>query len=270
MTDLGVAFSADGTAITYRSTGNGPGLVVVPGNNRRAHHYDTFIHNLPRYRVHSIDRRGRGASGPQGTAYSIEREAEDVLAVADATGSELVFGHSYGGLAALHAALRRTFAGLAVYEPAVSLHGAFDLSWLPRFTELVTAGRAYAAMATFTKRTGIVPLPDVPLAVHYGLAFLLLRGTDGAETRAMMPTSPAELGEVARLDSDGSRYAAIQSPTLLLAGAKSVPYLRDTVPRLAELLPLAQHEVLAGADHNAPDLNRPALVAARVDAFFTR
>src|SRR4051794_14948954 len=136
MTDMSVAVSADGTAITYRSTGEGPGLVVVPGNNRRAHHYDAFAEALPRYRVHAIDRRGRGASGPQGPAYSIDREVEDLAAVADATGAELVFGHSYGGLVALHAALRHRFAGLAVYEPGVSLDGSFDLSWLPEFTRL--------------------------------------------------------------------------------------------------------------------------------------
>ncbi|MEU7870801.1 hypothetical protein [Dactylosporangium sp. NPDC049140] len=108
------------------------------------------------------------------------------------------------------------------------------------------------------------------MAVHYALAFLLLRGRDGAETLAMMPTSPAELGEIARLDSDGSRYAAVDTPALLLAGSKTVPYLLEVVPRLAGIMPAARHEILPGADHNAPDLNSPELVARHVDAFFTR
>ncbi|MFI5912404.1 alpha/beta fold hydrolase [Dactylosporangium sp. NPDC051541] len=271
VTRMDVTRSADGTAISYSSAGEGPGLVVVPGNNRRAHHYTEFVKALPRYRTHVLDRRGRGASGPQGAAYSIDREAEDIIAVAAATGAELVFGHSYGGLGALHAALRRRFASIAVYEPGVSLGGGFPLGWLPEFNRRLAAGRHRAAMALFTKRTGLVPVPaSTPMAVHYGLAYLLLRGADGAETQAMMPTTPAELGEIARLDSDGSRYAAIDTPTLVLAGAKTVPYILEAMPRLAAIIPGARYEALAGVDHNAPDLNGPAVVARHVDAFFTR
>ncbi|BCJ39814.1 hypothetical protein GCM10010168_26740 [Actinoplanes ianthinogenes] len=48
------------------SFGDGPGLVVVPGNNRRAHHYTKLAELLQYdYRVTVIERRGRGASGPQ-------------------------------------------------------------------------------------------------------------------------------------------------------------------------------------------------------------
>jgi pimeloyl-ACP methyl ester carboxylesterase len=66
--------------------------------------------------VFSIDRRGRGASGDT-LPYAIEREFEDVAAVAealaDATGGDVdVFGHSYGGRAVMGAAtLRRRSAG---------------------------------------------------------------------------------------------------------------------------------------------------------------
>ncbi|GAA3456026.1 alpha/beta fold hydrolase [Dactylosporangium matsuzakiense] len=167
---MDVTRSADGTAISYSSNGEGPGLVVVPGNNRRAHHYDAFVQALPGYRTHVLDRRGRGASGPQGAAYSIDREADDILAVAAATGSALVFGHSYGGLGALHAALRRRFDGLVVYEPGVSLGGSFDVSWLPEFNRRIAAGRRRAAMALFLKRSRLAPVPDtVPMVVHTSL-----------------------------------------------------------------------------------------------------
>ena len=62
------------------------------------------------FTVHAIDRRGRGASGDT-APYSIEREFEDVAAVADALAAEDraspvdVVGHSYGGRCALGAAL---------------------------------------------------------------------------------------------------------------------------------------------------------------------
>jgi hypothetical protein len=94
--------STDGTAIGVLSSGTGPGVEVIPGATRRAHHYAILAAALgDAYAVHAIDRRGRGPSGRQGPDYSIDREVEDAIAVLDATGSAVVFGHSYGGLVAL-------------------------------------------------------------------------------------------------------------------------------------------------------------------------
>jgi pimeloyl-ACP methyl ester carboxylesterase len=64
--------------------------------------YAAFARALAeRFTVHTIERRGRGESGPQGDDYSIVKECEDVLAVRAATGASLLVGHSYGGLVAL-------------------------------------------------------------------------------------------------------------------------------------------------------------------------
>lgn len=268
MEELQVVHSSDGTPISVRSTGSGPGVVVLPGNNRRAHHYAAFAEAMSGYRVHALDRRGRGASGPQGSAYAVEREVEDASAVLDRTGAGLVFGHSYGGLVALHVALRRRLAGLAVYEPTISLHGSFPAAWLPEFRRLLDAGRANAAMALFTKRSGMTPFGRAPMFAHRVLAYLLLHGGDGADTRAMMTTTPPEVAEVLRLDSDGSRYTAIESPTLLLGGGRGPRFLTEALPGLAHLMPDARVRMLPGADHNAPDLNRPKAIAQAVREFF--
>ncbi|KUL30719.1 alpha/beta fold hydrolase [Actinoplanes awajinensis] len=258
----------DGTAVTFLEVGAGPGLVVVPGNNRRAHHYrELAVALADRYRVTVIDRRGRGASGPQGPDYSVESEAGDVLAVLAATGAKWLFGHSYGGLVALHAALRQPPAGLAVYEPGVSLGGSFTAGWLPDFTRLVERGRHHAAMTLFLRRTRLAPVGDAPAPVFHALAFLLLHGSDGADTRAMMATTPREIGEVVRLDSDGSRYAAVTCPTLLLGGGRTPAYLTGVLPLLSQIIPDARLEMIDDLDHNAPDLNAPALIAARLSGF---
>jgi pimeloyl-ACP methyl ester carboxylesterase len=67
-----------------------------------------------RFTVHTIERRGRGESGPQGEGYSIERECEDVAALRAITGAT----HSFGGLIALEAARGdMAFRKVAVYEP---------------------------------------------------------------------------------------------------------------------------------------------------------
>lgn len=262
------ARSADGTAISVLSHGTGPGVVVVPGNNRRAHHYEGLARALAGgYPVHVLDRRGRGLSGPQGPHYSVEAEAADVSAVLTHTGSDLVFGHSYGGLVGLHLALWRSIAGLVVYEPGVSIGGSIDGAWFPEFRRLLATGRHGAAMAKFLKGSRLAPIGDAPAFVLRALAFLLLRGSDGAETRAMMGTTPAELAEVFALDSDGRRYAAIRTPTLLLGGSRSPEYLTGVLPRLAELIPTARYEILPGLDHNAPDLNAPATIARKITDF---
>jgi pimeloyl-ACP methyl ester carboxylesterase len=259
--------SVDRTTISLLSIGTGPGLVVLPGNNRRARHYTKLADALATsHSVHVLDRRGRGDSGPQGPAYSIDREVDDALAVMAQTGADSVFGHSYGGLVALHVALRRPVRSLVVYEPGANLHDRLDVSFLPEFTRRVQAGQRVRPMALFLKRMGLLPFGNAPGFVYLSIAALMLAGgKEGAEMRAMMPTTPAELGEVARLTSDGSRYRAIRSPTLVLAGEKSLPTLLPLMCKeLADIVPDARYELIAGLGHNAPDNDAPTVVAARI------
>lgn len=261
--------SADGTTISFLSTGTGPGLVVLPGNNRRAHHYTRLARELSgSHSVHVLDRRGRGDSGPQGPGYSIDSEVDDALAVLAHTGADAVFGHSYGGLVGLHVALRQPLRSLVVYDPGVNLNGRFDTSFLPEFTRRVEAGQRVRPMALFLQRSGLLPWQHAPGFVYRAVALLILAGRGaGAEARAMMPTTAAEMGELARLDSDGSRYAAIRSPTLILAGQRTFPaFLPGLCAQLAAIIPNARYELLPGLGHNAPDNDAPAVVAARITA----
>ena len=249
--------------VAVETVGAGPGVVVVPGNNRRAHHYERLARGLAgAHTVHVIERRGRGASSPRGTAYSVETEVDDVLAVMEHTGSRVVFGHSYGGLIALHVGLREELDALIAYEPAVSIDGSFDARWLDVFTRQLDGGKRVAAMATFLRGTQLLPFRTAPLLS--AISLLMLHGPGSRETRDMMPTTPAEIAEVARLDSDGRRYARIASRTLLLGGEKSPAYLTGVLPRLAGIIPSAEYAILPGLDHNAPDENAPDTIAQQI------
>ena len=125
-----VVRSRDGTPIAVFSRGNGPPLILVHGATAD---HTTFRVVGPRFAerftVHAIDRRGRGASG-DGPAYAIEREYEDVAAVAqtlaEMTGSAVdVLGHSYGGRCALGAALLTgTIHRVVSYEGAPAPAGS--------------------------------------------------------------------------------------------------------------------------------------------------
>jgi pimeloyl-ACP methyl ester carboxylesterase len=90
--------SLDGTSIAYFSLGAGDGVVVIGGSLSTGRDYLPFAAALARsFAVHVIERRGRGASGPQGADYGIDKELQDLLAVRAATGAAAVFGHSYEG-----------------------------------------------------------------------------------------------------------------------------------------------------------------------------
>jgi pimeloyl-ACP methyl ester carboxylesterase len=262
--------SADGTTIGVLSHGTGPGLVVIPGTTRRAHHYDDLARALgDRFTVHAIDRRGRGMSGPQGPGYSIEDEVEDALAVLDGTGSNLVLGHSYGGVIAMRLAMRRPLASLVVYEPALSVNGSIDLSFLPTVVDLIARRRLGTAMGRWITGLGLQPFGRAPQVLYTALGWLMLHTRDGADERATFRTAPAEAVQIQRLDSDGSEYAAITTPTLLLGGGSSPDYLRYALRELDRILPNGTLVLSPQLDHNAPDVNAPEIVAGLVRAFLT-
>jgi pimeloyl-ACP methyl ester carboxylesterase len=262
--------SADGTTIGVLSHGTGPGIVVIPGSTRRAHHYDGLAAALgDRFTVHAIDRRGRGVSGPQGPGYRIDDEVEDALAVLDGTGSEIVFGHSYGGSIALRLAQRRRLASLIAYDPEVSLNGSFDLRFLPSFTESIEHRRYATAMAKLMTGLGLRPMGNAPQFAYTTMAWLMMHTEEGAELRETLRAVPAEARQIGDLDSDGSQYATISTPTLLLGGGRSPEHVRYALGELDRIIPDTTLLISPALDHNAPDLSAPDTVAGLVRAFLT-
>ena len=190
--------SADGTVVGYHTVGQGPGLIVVGGAMRAAEDYLALACGLAeRYRVHVVDRRGRGLSGPQGPEYGIARECEDLLAVQAATGARVVFGHSYGGLVRPGDCYAlRSIRGLGALRagrlrPRVDPHGLDDL--LPgaprarRHAGCVRLFRASFRPRADGKGSSVVPagcaalrLPQAPL----GTALSAAAGDEPGRTRA--------------------------------------------------------------------------------------
>jgi pimeloyl-ACP methyl ester carboxylesterase len=123
--------SLDGTQIAVWQAGVGPPLLLVHGTTADHTRWARVSPILEeRFTVFAMDRRGRGESTDT-LPYAIQREGEDVAAVAEWIGSAVtVLGHSYGAICAIEAALRTpAIRRLVLYEPPI-----------PTRLEMVAAG----------------------------------------------------------------------------------------------------------------------------------
>jgi pimeloyl-ACP methyl ester carboxylesterase len=267
----GAVESADGTTIAYRSVGSGPGVVVIPGVLSMAEDYDSFAEALAdRFTVHTVQRRGRGHSGPQGEHYDIARECEDVAAMCARTGARHLVGHSYGGLIALQSARHdQTLTKVAVYEPGVSVDGLIPTTWMPRYRRLLTERRYLDALAYFSVATGPDRARTTPLWLMKAILPLAIRKEHRHMMYGLLAANVREHEAIARLDGSTEDYREVSVPVLLMSGGKSgLPYVAPAIERLSEVLPAATTRVFPRLDHFGPDRTGPVEVARAVGEFF--
>lgn len=256
--------SADGAPIAVFSSGAGTPLVLVHG---AAADHTTFRVVGPRlaerFSVHAIDRRGRGASGDV-RPYSIEREFEDVAAVAaalaDATGGPVdVFGHSWGGRCALGAALRSAAVRRVIcYEgaPAPAADAYQDPSLVGRLAAMDAAGEHDRLLATFMAE--VVGMTPDDLA-RYRADPVWPRRVAAAPT--IVRELVAESSPAASLDALG----AVRQPVLQLLGGASRAVFATATRALGDRLADGRIVVIPGARHAAHHTHPGEVVAAVAD-----
>jgi len=245
--------SADGTTISYHTTGTGPDLLVIPGALNDASDYADLATALaPHFTVHTIQRRDRTGSGPQGPDYSIATGCADLAAVRAATGARYLFGHSYGGLVALEAARRNPdIDKLAAYEPGVSVQGLIPMDWIPQYRQFLAQGRPFDAFATFVIGTGPAAAKRNPRWLMSAILRLVFRGEKRAKILQLLEANLHEHEQVGRLDDSYANYREVSAEVLLMAGRKSgLPYVGPAFDRLTEVLPSAQVHIFAKLDHS--------------------
>lgn len=276
----GSVTSADGTAIGYLRTGEGPGVVLVHGAGQASQNFTRLASALSgQFTVYVPDRRGRGMSGPYRDDHGLSAEVEDLGALLDHTHAHNVFGLSAGAVIAIEAA--RTLPAitrLALYEPPLESDGVIHTSWLPRYEHEMAAGKPAAALVTIMKGTADrTPIRLIPRFLLTGVLGLAIRATAGrpapagvVSPRDLIPTMHYDAQTVLQAAGPLDRFASLPCEVLLLGGARSARNLTITLDRLAAVLPSARRVTLPRTGHTAADNSgKPDLVATQLRTFFS-
>lgn len=240
------AESADGTRIAYRASGEGEPIVFVHGVGTSGADWTfmaPFLHD--RFTVVAMDRRGRGDSG-DGPEYSMDREAEDVLAVIEAVGAELLVGHSYGGLCSVLVAQRTDrLRRLVLYEPPIGVTEKRARS----LDQLVERGDMDGALEAFLRGAGT---PDDQLqAIRSSPAWPVLLDAIPRLPRELHaaagwrnPEGPIDVPMLYLLGSDTDSPSYLHGLDELLA---AFPHLRrETLPAQRHIGHVFAAETFAG------------------------
>jgi len=265
--------SEDGTRISYLSMGDGPSVLVIPGALSLAADYAAFARTLAEhFTVHTIERRGRGLSSPQGDDYSMVKEREDVLALQNKTGASFLVGHSFGGLVALEVARNnQALTKIAVYEPGVSIDGSIPMDWMPGYEKKLAEKKYADAFVEFVIGTGPERARQTPPWLMKLLLPLFLSSHERKLMLGLLPENLREHQEVARLDSSYENYREIAADVLLMYGGKShTKWVDIAMERLAGVLPHSETQEFPKLDHFGIDKKAPREVARAVSEYFLK
>jgi hypothetical protein len=246
--------SKDGTAIAVDRLGDGPAVVIVGGvvgdRSQQAPLADLLARN---FSVSNYDRRDHGESGFT-APYSVEREAEDLAAVIDdAGGSAGVYATSGCAVIALRAAADGVaITRLALWEPPFILDGTrppVPADYREQLEGLLAQDRRGDMAALFLTEAAGIPAPFVEQ-----LRQAPFWAAQEAHAHTLVHDA-AMMGDYSIPPTAGSARV----PTLVLDGA-TTPWLTTAADALAQALPDARRESLAGQQHNVePDAIAPVL-----------
>jgi pimeloyl-ACP methyl ester carboxylesterase len=200
--------------------------------------------------------------------YSLEREVDAVVAKLSSSSQPThLFGHSFGGMVAVEAALRvpERVASLCLYEPVIVVLAAKD-------------GSA-EAKAQVARIDALMQIPVDDGGRVWVEAFI--DWWNGPSFFASMPpavqapqvASALQAHRQAGVVKDATvtleQLRALSVPSLFLTGETSPTSARESARLAADAMPNARVEVVAGAGHMGP-LTHGAAVNALAVAFFDR
>lgn len=260
--------SRDGSTLAVDSVGEGATVILIGGAfNDRSTVAGVAAELAPHFRAVTYDRRGRVESTDEareaGGPFDIRNEIDDLAAVIEHVGGHAhLFGHSSGAILALEGAVRGLpVDSVAVYEPPYRAdpdlpHPPAD--FLDRITDLADKGdRDGAASLFLTEAIGLPP--EVVSGMKHGPTW------DFFLDKAL--TLPYDVAfSQPSVVVDRERLGSLKIPVLAMYGDQTSPGLMAAPKAVAEAVPGARLEVLAGEDHGA--LQHPAVLAPVLIEFF--
>lgn len=284
----GFARTDDGLDLYYRVIGDqGPWLICCNGVGVSTFFFKYVAEHFGRHhRVLLWDYRGHGRSAlppepVEGADLSIERNARDLFAVADAAGCDapaVLLGHSMGCQVILEATKQRPDRVRAL----VPMFGTFGRP-LDTFMDSPMARPAFDVLYRVAKRGGragsrlLLPLYDNPLASfvggwtglvdkHYAGKVDIDRYMDH-----LVQMDPRVFLRMVSLMADhdmGPYLPSLQIPVLIIAGERDLFTPLHRSHTMKELIPGAELLVLADASH-AAIVEHPETINRRIDRFFS-
>jgi pimeloyl-ACP methyl ester carboxylesterase len=239
-----------GGTLACHTVGTGEGLVIVHGAMQSGTSQADLAELLaPLYTVHLVDRRGRGRSTAP-VAAAADREVDDLKAVVEATGARRVMGVSSGAILSARVALRvPSLERLVLFEPPLSIDDSMRLERTAAFDAALAGEDLGRAMAVAMRIAEMGP----PWMFRLPIPLLAMMSR-----RMLTPErKPLALGleaDVAIIRANAERvadFAAITTPTLVLDGTATRPYLRKAAAVLADTIPGARRVSLDGLFHAA-------------------
>ncbi len=263
--------ASDGNTIAYLTEGAGPVVILIPGALSTAEDYAAFASTLGKhFTVYTIERRGRGLSAPQESAYNLDTEIADVNALQAITGATMLVGHSFGGLIALETARHNSaICKVAVYEPGVSIDGSINMSWLPAYERYLAEGKLLDAFTCFSLGLGPDAMRHASHWVTRLMMPLFVKKAKLQKMLALLTESGREHREVGRADNNYQTYGEITASVLHMTGGKTGSrWVEIQAEHLGAVIPHFQTHQFPALDHFGIDQKDPQAVAAYVATFF--
>ena len=238
--------SVNGLDYAYEESGSGTPVVFAHGLTFDRHMWDPQVAALSsRYRCIAYDLLGHGASAGGRDGYSLEDEAEnlhELMARWGATPAHIV-ALSMGGMMAMRFAIAHPeeVLSLALFDTSAEEERAENV---PRYEALLAASRgpnlaaAAEAVAAIMFSAGFrESRPDAVAA--YKESYIAL------DFDAIEPALKAVTGRTNVLPA----LSRLDVPALVVVGAEDVATTPDKAQHIAEAIPGARLETIAGAGH---------------------
>ncbi|GGC82319.1 alpha/beta hydrolase [Tersicoccus solisilvae] len=267
--------TVDGIDLRYRTTGEGPDVVLLHGIARSLEDWDEQHALLSaRFRVTSVDLPGFGESGPPAAPNTMESMARAVLGVMTALGVERahVVGNSLGGAVAMQVA---TLAPERVRSLVLAASAGFGRTVAPaiRLLAIRPLGRWLLSRPTtkaiYNAERGLYVSRELvtPERLDRGMRFA--RRAHGGD---VMLTTLGGLGNLwgvrARWRRDLlARMVELDIPTFVLWGQKDLILPVAHVEAVATALPNARLHVFPDTGH-LPQVERAEEFARLVQQFW--